>query len=230
MPPHEAASTCYQGKPVLARLNHYHVRSAIMSSTCILSALAILLGLFLPISAARAEIQQAAAAGYIRALFDANMMPGSDTSRICSDVAGFGRFAAGHAWQSLGQEERLRFAGKFCALASEAVDRLRRRWPGLHLVIEEANEGPQGLQIVSSLVRQSDGATWPVDWTVALDEGPAPRLADLKILGVSLGIFLRTIAQLRAGAPATADQLIGTWRRALDRALPPTLPDGDLLK
>ncbi len=64
---------------------------------------------------------------------------------------------------------------------------------------------------------------WPVDWLVT-GTPDQPRLADLRILGVSLGIFLRSVATLQ-GAPSgaggrSAAAILEPWRQALERALP----------
>ncbi len=171
-----------------------------------------------------AEIQQEAAASYIRALFETSLRSGTAAASICPDVAKFGRFAAGYAWHGLPESERTRFAADFCGLAIDAVTRLRSAFPGLHLELEQVSPGAQGMVIVASRVVRPAREPWAVKWVVAADDGHL-RLADLRILGISLGIFLRGLTALQApldtAHPANAARILGPWRHALDRAFPP---------
>jgi ABC-type transporter MlaC component len=172
----------------------------------------------------RAEIQQEVAASYIRALFDTSLQPGEAAADICPDVAKFGRFAAGRAWHGLTDSERNRFSKDFCSLAIDAVTRLRSAFPGLRLELEVVSPGPQGMAIVVSRVVRPARKPWPVKWVVATD-GDHLRLADLRILDISLGIFLRSLTALQepvdTGHPGSAARILGPWRQALDRAFPP---------
>lgn len=231
MLPNESAATCDEIEARLsiearlARLRPYHVSSCIMLSICRMPAIAIALCLTLgwP-SSPRADIQQEAAASYIRTLFDTSLRPGAEAAAICPDVASFGRFAAGHAWHGLPDDERARFAEAFCALAIDAVARLHAAYPGLRLDLEQISPGAQGMVVVESLVTRPALEPWPVKWVVAADSSRL-RLADLRVLGISLGIFLRGLAALQPAPdalhPATAARILAPWRRALDRAFPP---------
>ena len=171
-----------------------------------------------------AEIQQEVAASYIRALFDTSLDPGATAADVCPEVAKFGRFAAGHAWHGLNASERNQFSRDFCDLAIDAVTRLRTAFPGLRLELEQANPGAQGMVIVSGRVVRPEREPWPVKWVVAPD-GDKLRLADLRILGISLGIFLRGLTAVQepddGGHTDSADRILRPWRQALDRALPP---------
>lgn len=169
-----------------------------------------------------AEIKAEVAANYIRHLFDTSMRQNANPAVLCPQVAQFGQFAAGHAWRLLPPGERPRLADGFCSLAVEAVTRLQRAYPGLRLELDRTLPAAQGMMVVSSLItRPFSAATWPVDWQVAA-AGDDLRLADLRILGLSLGIFLRSLANAGTTAdPASADVILARWRQALDRALPP---------
>ncbi|WP_374656274.1 ABC transporter substrate-binding protein [Dongia sp.] len=191
----------------------------------ILAALILAFGVALSAPRAlRADIQHAAAATYIRTLVETSLGPDLDTASLCPQVSAFGRFAAGHAWQALPGPERSRFAQGFCALALDAVGRLRAAYPGLRLDLGEVGPGAQGMVAVDSQIARPGLAPWRVNWLVAAD-GNGLRLADLKILGISLGIFLRSLVTLQAQPHApqsvTAEYFLTPWRRALDRAFPP---------
>lgn len=165
-----------------------------------------------------------AAARYIRALFSATLPARGDPIDLCPEVESLGRFAAGRLWHDLADDERHRFSRDFCALATDAVARVHAAYPGLTLSALEPVAAAQGMILVRSSLNRPQTDPWPVDWLVA--GAPArPHLADLRILGVSLGIFLRSIAMIRA-APVeagerTAAAILDPWRQALDRALPP---------
>lgn len=225
MPPHEPTAAGNQAEAVLARLRSYHVNSRIMLMIRFTAALiaALCLSLTWP-TLLRAEIQQEVAASYIRALFDTSLQPGEAAADICPDVAKFGRFAAGHAWHGLTERERSRFSKDFCGLAIDAVTRLRLAFPGLRLELEQVTSGAQGMVIVASRVVRPTREPWPVKWVVAAD-GDQLRLADLRILDISLGIFLRGLTALQepvdTGHPASAARILRPWRQALDRAFPP---------
>jgi len=188
----------------------------------------IVFGLLIMLAAPKAvradQTADSAAARYIRTLFDATLSEQDAWSEHCPDIQAFGRFAAGRLWHALSQAERTRFNHDFCALAGDAVNRLRDAFPGLSLVITSDRAAPQKMVLVLSNVARPGLQPWPVDWLIA---GPPeqPHLADLRILGISLGIFMRTIAALewpgKVPETATSSQILRSWRQALDRALPP---------
>ncbi len=101
--------------------------------------------------------------------------------------------------------------------------RVHAAFPDLTLVMRESLAAPQGMAMVHSLLNRPQMEPWPVDWLVT-GTPDQPRLADLRILGVSLGIFLRSVATLQ-GAPSgaggrSAAAILEPWRQALERALP----------
>lgn len=198
-----------------------------MMTLCRLFAiLAGLTALLAAPSAPRADIQAESAANYIRLLFDTSMRSVPDPAFICGEVAQFGRFAAGHAWQLLSSTERSRFADGFCDLTVDAVARLHLAYPGLRLEFGHVLPAAQGMAVVSTTVTRLAKATaWQVDWQVAPDDNrPGSdhlRLADMRFLGLSLGIFLRSLANADISRDSSsAEGIVAPWRRALDRALP----------
>ena len=165
-----------------------------------------------------------AAARYIRALFSATLPAGDEPADLCPEVESFGRFAAGRLWHDLADDERHSFTRDFCALATDAVARVHAAYPGLTLSDLEPVTAAQGMTLVQSWLNRPQMESWQVDWLVA--GAPAqPHLADLRILGVSLGIFLRSVAEMRSApievGERTARAILDPWRQALDRALPP---------
>jgi ABC-type transporter MlaC component len=186
--------------------------------------LAVLAGLAIYLvrtSPSLAEIPAESAANYIRQLFDTSLRTNATPTLLCPQIEHFGRFAAGHAWRLLPPAERPRFADGFCDLAVEAVTRLRISFPGLQLELKQILPAAQDMVIASSTVTRPTRATpWPVDWQVAVS-GDRLRLADIRLLGLSLGIFLRSLANAGTDDSASADLILARWRQALDRALPP---------
>jgi hypothetical protein len=176
-----------------------------------------------PISTRAEEPAESAAASYIRTLFDATLHDGHDLSDRCPDVEAFGRFAAGRLWHDLPDSERARFNRDFCVLASDAVNRLQAAFPGLSLTITTSQEAPQGMISVQGVVSVPGGQHWPISWLIAGPPGH-PHLADLRILGISLGIFLRGLATAEGPEKApeshNSAEILDPWQRALDRALP----------
>lgn len=158
---------------------------------------------------------RADAASYIRTLFDATIAaPGGAAG--CQLFTPLAQFSAGQHWQGFGAAERTEFDAAFCTLALDALARLRDRYPDLTLAILDSREGPRDMAWVRSRAT-ADGAEMPVDWLVGNRHG-APYLADLKVMGVSLAIMLRSLA---AGAPGeTPAAVVQPWRQVLDRALP----------
>lgn len=169
-------------------------------------------------SLSRAEIQTESAATYIRTLFETSTGAVAAPA-LCQHIAQLGKSAAGRSWRLLPPTERPLFADGFCHLAIEAVNRLHIAYPNLQMELGDVSPAPQGMMMVSSKVRKrADSAPWRVDWQVAEAAGQL-RLADMRLLGLSLGIFLRSLANAEDGPP-TADRILAQWRRALDRALP----------
>lgn len=191
------------------------------------SILPITVGIFLnaaaPILVRADETLNSTAARYIRTLFDATLQEGGGLSRHCEETEALGRFAAGQLWHTLPDPERTRFSRDFCYLAGDAVRRLRTKFPGLTLELGASDAAPLSMLSMHSIVFLRDEKHWKVDWLIAgLPEHP--HVADLQILGMSLGIFLRslTIQDWSQKAPQAMSSavILHPWRLALDRALP----------
>lgn len=163
---------------------------------------------------------RADAASYIRTLFDATAPAGGTPALACSDVAPLARFAAGRHWQGLAVDIREAVKADFCTLARESLARLHGRYPDLALRIVETRPTGSGGAWVRTEVT-AGGTDWPVHWHIA-ETGGRPYLADIKVLGVSLAIMLRGLAP--DGPLSSANTLIAPWRAALNRALPPVVP------
>jgi ABC-type transporter MlaC component len=180
------------------------------------------LALAAPLQVPAKQPTDSGAARYLRTLFDATLPLGGDLSSHCADIQAIGHFAAGRLWQALSDAEQQKFNRSFCKLGAGAIQRLRKMFPGLTLTLGENTPAPQDMMTVHTLVTAQDGRQWAVDWLIA--EAPdQPYLADLRVLGISLGIFLRSLAALewsdRVPASPSADDILRPWTRALDRAL-----------
>lgn len=181
----------------------------------------------LPPQVAADQMTDSGAARYIRTLFDATLpvdrQDAGGLAEHCADVEPIGHFAAGRLWQALSDAERAKFNRAFCDLADTAVNRLRNALPGLRMVVTESRPAPQDMIFVHAVVTTPDGRQWPVDWLIRQSPDRL-YVADLRILGVSLGIFLRSLAALerqdKAVQPLTADAVLRPWALALDHALP----------
>lgn len=187
-------------------------------------AFGLLIAVAVPFHIRADDRAEAAAARYIRTLFDATLPERGDLSDHCRDIEAFGRFAAGRLWHAMPDPERAEFNRDFCAFATDAVNRLRSTFPGLKLEITHFHAAPQNMISVHSVVVISNSQQWPVDWLVA-GSPTRPHLADMRLLGISLGILLRGLAAVewpeKAPESLTSAEILRPWRRALDRALPP---------
>jgi hypothetical protein len=158
---------------------------------------------------------RADAASYIRTLFDATIATPDGTAG-CQIFTPLAQFSAGQHWPGFDAAERGEFDAAFCTLALDALARLRDRYPDLSLTILDSHKGPSDMDWVRSKAT-ADGADMPVDWLVGRRQG-APYLADLKVMGVSLAIMLRSLA---AGAPGESPAaVVHPWQQVLNRALP----------
>lgn len=168
------------------------------------------LALCLIVPASRAS---ADAASYIRTLFDATTRTGSADCVTFLPVA---HFAAGQHWPLFDAAERAAFDKEFCDLALDALSRLRQRYPDLSIAITGTSDGPNETLWVRSQAL-AGGQEWAVNWLVD-ESGHPPRIADLKVMGISLAIFLRSLAaNAEAGAP---EAVLAPWRRALNLGFP----------
>lgn len=164
----------------------------------------------LSVTAGRAS---ADAASYIRTLFDATI-GGSDPA--CGSFLPLAHVAAGQHRRHFDAAEGDAFDRGFCRLAVDALNRLRQRYPDLTLTLTGSLPGPMGTFWVRSRVN-AGGENWPVDWLVAGDSA-APHVADLKVMGISMAIFLRSLAANVTESQAEA--VLAPWRRALKLAFP----------
>jgi hypothetical protein len=176
--------------------------------------------LALSLSPSCAGEREEAAANYIRDLFDTSMSPAAAPAKICPHVAQFGRFATGHVYHSLSATEQSRFQDGFCALTIEALRRLQRTYPALRLEMGELSQGPQGMLMAATTVKvPGQSWSWPVNWQIA-PTGDGLRLADLRVLGISLGVFLHSLVR-NTPEPPQATWMLDPWQQALNRAFPP---------
>jgi hypothetical protein len=116
------------------------------------------IALFLAITPIHGDEPIAAdAARYIRALFDATPQENGNWPHPCGEIEALGRFAAGRLWQTLSDPERARSDEDFCALAVDAVDRLRRAFPGMKLAVTSGHSAAQGMVVdtgaIATMVR-----------------------------------------------------------------------------
>lgn len=153
------------------------------------------------------------AASYIRTLFDATARTGTAD---CATFLPVAHFAAGQHWLQFDAAERADFDRGFCILVREALSRLRQRYPDLSLTVASSHDGPnQTLWVRSQAL--AGGQEWPVTWLVD-ETGGAPQIADLKVMGISIAIFLRSLAaSAETGVP---DAVLAPWRRALNLVFP----------
>lgn len=166
--------------------------------------------LCLSVAAGRAS---ADAASYIRTLFDATARTGTAD---CATFLPVAHFAAGQHLPLFGAAERAAFDNGFCDLAQDALSRLRQRYPDLAIAVTGTSAGPEETLWVRSQA-VAGGQEWGVNWLVD-EAGNPPRIADLKVMGISLAIFLRSLSA--RAEPGNPEAVLAPWRRALNLAFP----------
>ena len=101
------------------------------------------------------------------------------------DLPYMGRQALGTHWDEASEQQRARFLAALETAEVRAYSERLGRLAGFTLTIDKVVSRPNNVWTVDSLLNQTSGQPIKVEWEVH-DNGQGPRIADVKIAGVSM--------------------------------------------
>jgi phospholipid transport system substrate-binding protein len=107
------------------------------------------------------------------------------------DLPYIGRLALGTHWNEASEQQRARFLAALETAEVRAYSERLGMLAGYTLAIDKVSSRPNGVWIVDSLLSQAGGQPFKVEWEVR-DNGQGPRIADVKIAGVSMFLTKRS--------------------------------------
>ena len=107
------------------------------------------------------------------------------------DLPYMGRLALGTHWNEASEQQRARFLAALETAEVRAYSERLGQLAGYTLTIDKVDSRPNSVWIVDSLLSQAGGQPIKVEWEVR-DNGPGPRIADVKIAGVSMFLTKRS--------------------------------------
>ena len=102
-----------------------------------------------------------------------------------------GRLALGTHWNEASEQQRARFLAALETAEVRAYSERLGKLAGYTLTIDKVVSQPNSVWIVDSFLSQASGQPIKVEWEVR-DNGPGPRIADVKIAGVSMFLTKRS--------------------------------------
>jgi phospholipid transport system substrate-binding protein len=107
------------------------------------------------------------------------------------DLPYMARLALGTHWNEASEQQRARFLAALETAEVRAYSERLGMLAGYTLTIDKVSSRPNGVWIVDSLLSQAGGQPFKVEWEVR-DNGQGPRIADVKIAGVSMFLTKRS--------------------------------------
>jgi phospholipid transport system substrate-binding protein len=107
------------------------------------------------------------------------------------DLPYMARLALGTHWNEASEQQRARFLAALETAEVRAYSERLGMLAGYTLAIDKVSSRPNGVWIVDSLLSQAGGQPFKVEWEVR-DNGQGPRIADVKIAGVSMFLTKRS--------------------------------------
>jgi phospholipid transport system substrate-binding protein len=107
------------------------------------------------------------------------------------DLPYMGRLALGTHWNEASEQQRTRFLAALETAEVRAYSERLGKLAGFTLTIDKVVSQPNSVWIVDSFLGQASGQPIKVEWEVR-DNGPGPRIADVKIAGVSMFLTKRS--------------------------------------
>jgi phospholipid transport system substrate-binding protein len=107
------------------------------------------------------------------------------------DLPYMGRLALGTHWNEASEQQRARFLAALETAEVRAYSERLGKLAGFTLTIDKVVSQPNSVWIVDSFLGQASGQPIKVEWEVR-DNGPGPRIADVKIAGVSMFLTKRS--------------------------------------
>ena len=106
------------------------------------------------------------------------------------DLPYMARLALGTHWNEASEQQRVRFLAALETAEVRAYSERLGKLAGYTLTIDKVDARPNGVWIVDSLLSQAGGQPIKLEWEVR-DNGQGPRIADIKIAGVSMFLTKR---------------------------------------
>jgi phospholipid transport system substrate-binding protein len=107
------------------------------------------------------------------------------------DLPYMGRLALGTHWNEASEQQRARFLAALETAEVRAYSERLGKLAGFTLTIDKVVSQPNSVWIVDSFLGQASGQPIKVEWEVR-DNGPGPRISDVKIAGVSMFLTKRS--------------------------------------
>jgi phospholipid transport system substrate-binding protein len=107
------------------------------------------------------------------------------------DLPYMGRLSLGTHWNEASEQQRARFLAALETAEVRAYSERLGKLAGYTLTIDKVDSRPNSVWIVDSLLSQAGGQPIKVEWEVR-DNGQGPRIADVKIAGVSMFLTKRS--------------------------------------
>jgi phospholipid transport system substrate-binding protein len=106
------------------------------------------------------------------------------------DLPYMGRSALGTHWNEASQQQRARFLAALETAEVRAYSDRLGKLAGFTMTIDKVVAQPNSVWMVDSSLRQSSGQPVKLEWEVR-DNGQGPRIADVRIAGVSMFLTKR---------------------------------------
>ncbi len=106
------------------------------------------------------------------------------------DLPYIGRLALGTHWNEASEQQRARFLAALETAEVRAYSERLGMLAGFTLTIDKLVSRPNSVWIVDSFLSQAGGQPIKLEWEVR-DNGQGPRIADVKIAGVSMFLTKR---------------------------------------
>jgi phospholipid transport system substrate-binding protein len=107
------------------------------------------------------------------------------------DLPYMGRLALGTHWNEASEQQRARFLAALETAEVRAYSERLGKLAGFTLTIDKVVSQPNSVWIFDSFLGQASGQPIKVEWEVR-DNGQGPRIADVKIAGVSMFLTKRS--------------------------------------
>jgi phospholipid transport system substrate-binding protein len=106
------------------------------------------------------------------------------------DLPYMGRLALGTHWNQASAQQRTRFLAALETAEVRAYSERLGRLAGFTMTVDRVVAAPDRVWIVDSSLSQSSGQPIKLEWEVR-DNGQGPRIADIKVAGVSMFLTKR---------------------------------------
>jgi len=107
------------------------------------------------------------------------------------DLPYMARLALGAHWNEASEQQRARFLAALETAEVRAYSERLGMLAGFTLTIDKVDSRPNSVWIVDSLLSQAGGQPIRLEWEIR-DNGRGPRIADVKIAGVSMFLTKRS--------------------------------------